>query len=78
MRHVYCLHYFMEVRHGPYAITECKLNSFHIYFLRKLLGIIWREKVPSVDILRHCSVVSLQAILMVQIMLAWPCVLYGH
>ena len=46
---------------ASHAITEHKLNSFHICCLRKLLGITGMNKVPNVDILRHCHMVSLQA-----------------
>ena len=48
---------------ASHTITECKLNSFHRHCLRKLLGITQRDNIPNVDILRHCGMVRLQAIL---------------
>ena len=48
---------------GLHAVIKCKLNSFHICYLRKFLGITCRDKVPNVDILRHCGMVNLQIIL---------------
>ena len=48
---------------ASHAVGEHKLSSFNICFLRKLPEITWRGKVPNMNILRCCSMVSLQVIL---------------
>ena len=62
-----------------HAITECKLNSFHICCLIKFLGITWRDKMPNMGhsyAMWYSGPASYPQ--MAQIRLAWPVVTYGH
>ena len=46
-----------------YSHQECRLNSFHLRCLRRILGITWLDRVPNKNVLAQAGIPSMFALL---------------
>lgn len=46
-----------------YSHQECRLNTFHLRSLRKILGIKWQDHIPNTSVLELAGIQSMYAIL---------------
>ncbi len=46
-----------------YIWQECRLNSFHLRCLRRILGIIWQDRVPNTEVLDQAKTFSMHTLL---------------
>ena len=46
-----------------YAKQERKLNTFHLRCLRKILGIVWQDRIPNTEVLDQASIQSIPTII---------------
>ena len=46
----------------PYTRQEGKLNSFHLLCLRRILGIIWQDRIPNTSVLEKTKCSSIHAL----------------
>ena len=46
-----------------YARQERRLNSFHLWCLRKILGVHWEDNIPDTEVLTMAKSVSITAML---------------
>ncbi|PIK38096.1 hypothetical protein BSL78_25071 [Apostichopus japonicus] len=46
-----------------YSHQECRLNTFHLRSLRKILGIKWQDQIPNSSVLELAGIQSMYAIL---------------
>ena len=47
----------------PYSYQECRLNTFHLSCLRRILGITWQDCVPNKDVVAQAGLPSMFALL---------------
>ena len=46
-----------------YTRQECRLNTFHLCYLRRILGISWQDHIPNTEVLARAGTLSMYALL---------------
>ena len=46
-----------------YTRQECRLNTFHLHCLRRILGISWQDNIPNTEVLARAGPLSMYGLL---------------